>query len=509
LGVDRGPGRVVVAVAGRGGRVSMFTVDESEQAIVVQFGAPVGDPITDPGLHFRIPLVQEVRRFDKRLLSWDGDPNQIPTVEEQFISVDTTARWRIVDPLKFLQSVQNEMGAQSRLNDILDSVVRDKIASSSLVDIVRSKDWKVSEEDLRRAMAAEGDEEILLQEVVSGREELVRSILETAQLQMPQYGIELVDIRIKRIDYVESVQKQVFERMIAERQRIAEQFRSEGEGRAAEIGGETDRLIAEIKSEAERDADIIRGQADAEATQIYNEAYGRRPEFYAFFRTLESYTESLSQGVTLVISSDSDYFHYLSHGVFCEGVAVKYAWIREHRDSFPVAVLCRVLEVSTSGYYAALDREPSPGRCGERIQAAVQEVHAASHGIYGSHKVARELAQRPDLESACRNTVAKAMRELGLKSRAFADLQADDHAGRSDQTAGSQPSGPRLRGRGSQPQVGGRHHLPVDGRWLGLSGRRARLVHLQSQQSRVDGHNHRARGHQHRAQAGVSSTPHA
>jgi modulator of FtsH protease HflC len=302
---------VLVAIVAVVAAASIFTVDESEQAIVVQFGAPVGDPITEPGLHFRIPFIQEVRRFDKRLLSWDGDPNQIPTVEEQFISVDTTARWRIVDPLKFLQSVQNEMGAQSRLNDILDSVVRDKIASSTLVDIVRSKDWKVSKEDLRRAMAAESDEEILLQEVVSGREELVRSILETAQLQMPQYGIELVDIRIKRINYVESVQKQVFERMIAERQRMAEQFRSEGEGRAAEIGGETDRMIAEIKSEAERDANIIRGQADAEATQIYNEAYGEDAEFYAFFRTLESYADSLGKGVTLVISSDSDYFHYL------------------------------------------------------------------------------------------------------------------------------------------------------------------------------------------------------
>jgi modulator of FtsH protease HflC len=232
-------------------------------------------------------------------------------VEEQFISVDTTARWRIVDPLKFLQSVQNEMGAQNRLNDILDSVVRDKIASSELVSIVRSKDWKVSKADLKRAMAAEGDEEILLQTVESGREELVRSILETAQMQMPQYGIQLVDIRIKRINYVESVQKQVFERMIAERQRIAEQFRSEGQGRAAEIEGETDRLLLEIKSEAERDADVVRGSADAEATKIYNEAYGSEPEFYAFYRTLESYTKSLGRGVTMVIGGDSDYFKYL------------------------------------------------------------------------------------------------------------------------------------------------------------------------------------------------------
>jgi len=315
---------------------SIYTVDEAEQAIVVQFGAPVGEPVTEPGLHFRIPFIQEIRRFDKRLLSWDGDPNQIPTVEEQFISVDTTARWRIVDPLKYLQSVQNEFGAQSRLNDILDSVVRDKIAASSLVDIVRSKDWKVSQEDLRRAMAAEGDKEILLQTVEAGREELVKSILETAQKQMPQYGIELVDIRIKRINYVVSVQAQVFERMIAERQRIAEQFRSEGQGRSAEIEGETDRLLLEIKSEAERDADVVRGMADAEATKIYNEAYGADPEFYAFYRTLESYSKALGRGTTMVLGGDSEYFKYFqSSGSSAVGLSQAVVVDRDDSDSDP------------------------------------------------------------------------------------------------------------------------------------------------------------------------------
>lgn len=291
---------------------SVYTLDEAEQAIIVQFGAPVGDPITQPGLHFKLPFVQEVRRFDRRLLSWDGDPNQIPTRGEQFISVDTTARWRIADPLKFLQSVRDEFGAQSRLNDILDSVVRDHIAATELVEIVRSKDWEVSVEDLERAAAVgESDEEILRQEVEAGREEMIRSILETAQKQMPQYGIELVDIRLKRVDYVEAVQERVFERMIAERQRMAEQFRSEGRGRAAEIEGETERLLAEIKSEAERDAEIIRGRADAEATRVYNEAFGSDPEFYAFFRTLESYSDSLNKDVTLIIGADSDYFRFL------------------------------------------------------------------------------------------------------------------------------------------------------------------------------------------------------
>src|SRR5690606_11811180 len=217
----------------------------------VQFGAPVGDASDKPGLHFKAPFIQEVIKFDKRLLSWDGDPNQVPTRGEQFIYVDTTARWRIVEPLKFLQRVKNERGATLRLNDILDSVVRDYISATDLVEIVRSKDWAVTEEDLERAqLADQEDEEILLQRVQTGREELVRAIYKQAASQMPEYGIELVDIRLKRVDYVEEVEQRVFERMIAERQRIAEQFRSEGQGLAAESDGETRRLLAEIKSEA-------------------------------------------------------------------------------------------------------------------------------------------------------------------------------------------------------------------------------------------------------------------
>jgi len=288
-----------------------YTIDEAEQAIIVQFGAPVGDPVVTPGLHMKMPFIQEVRRFDKRLLSWDGDPNQIPTRGEQFISVDTTARWRIVEPLKFYQTVRDEMGATNRLNDILDSVVRDHISASDLIEIVRSKDWKVSEADLERAqIAAEEDEENLLQEVTTGRAELVASILETAQRIVPEFGIELVDIRIKRVDYVTDVQIRVFERMIAERQRIAEQFRSEGEGRAAEIEGNTRRQLLEISSEARRAAEVIKGNADAEATRIYNESFGADPEFYAFFRTLESYRGSLGERTTMILGADSDYFRY-------------------------------------------------------------------------------------------------------------------------------------------------------------------------------------------------------
>ncbi|MBH78452.1 MAG: HflC protein, partial [Puniceicoccaceae bacterium] len=226
---------LLLIIAGFLLRASIYTLDQAEQAVIVQLGAPVGDPVTRPGLHFKLPFIQEVRRFDKRVISWDGDPNQIPTRGEQFISVDTTARWRISDPLIFMQRVQNERGATMRLNDILDSVVRDKISATDLVEIVRSKDWKISEADLARVqLSGEDDEEILLQEVKTGRQELVKSIYIQAASQMPEMGIELIDIRIKRIDYVEDVEQRVFDRMIAERQRIAEQFRSEGEGRAAE-----------------------------------------------------------------------------------------------------------------------------------------------------------------------------------------------------------------------------------------------------------------------------------
>lgn len=291
---------------------SMFTVDEAEQAIVLQFGKPIRGPITEPGLYFKAPFIQEVRRYDKRLISWDGHPNQIPTRGEQFISVDTTARWRVVDPLRFLESVRDERGAQNRLNDILDSVVRDHIASNELVDIVRSHDWEISEEDIERIGAAgETDEEVLLKEVKMGRARLVEQILEKAREQMPRYGIELVDVRIKRLDYVQAVQQEVFRRMIAERERIAEEFRSEGRGRAAEIEGETGRMLAEIQSLAERKAEEIRGDADAEATRIYNEAFGADPEFYAFFRTLESYRTTLGRDMTFIINADSDYFKYM------------------------------------------------------------------------------------------------------------------------------------------------------------------------------------------------------
>lgn len=293
---------------------SAFIVDEAEQALVLQFGKPVGGAITTPGIHFKTPFIQEVRRYDKRLIAWDGAPNQIPTRGREFISIDTMARWRIVDALQFVKSVRDESGAQTRLDDTIDSVVRDKISSTELTEIVRSKDWEVTEEDLQRAdvVAPEDESVALTEEIKVGRNTLTRAILEEASRDMPElYGIELVDVRIKRLNYIPSVREQVFQRMISERQRVAEEFRSEGQGEASRIRGDTSRQLSEIRSEAKRKAEIIRGEADAEATRIYNNAYAEDAEFYTLLRTLESYPVTLGQQTDLLISSDSEYFKVL------------------------------------------------------------------------------------------------------------------------------------------------------------------------------------------------------
>jgi modulator of FtsH protease HflC len=287
---------------------SAFVIDQAEQGIIVQFGEPRGDVITDPGLHWKRPFVQEVRRFDRRLLAWDGDVSQIPTLGREFVIVDTTARWRITDPLQFLRSVRDERGARTRLDDIIDSVVRDIISCTELDEIVRSHDWNVE--------AAEVEDESLVRDDVDlerpklGRERLEQEMLASASRLMPELGIELVDVRIKRINYIESVRRQVESRMISERQSIAERFRSEGQGRSQEILGQMERELRTIRSEAERQAAEIRGKADAEATRIYGDAFGADPEFFAFLRTLESY-RALGENTTLMIDSQSEFFRYL------------------------------------------------------------------------------------------------------------------------------------------------------------------------------------------------------
>ena len=291
------------------GANSAFVIDQAEQGIVVQFGEPIGDVIADPGLHWRIPFIQEVRRFDKRLLAWDGDVSQIPTLGREFIVVDTTARWRIADPLQFLRSVRDETGARARLDDIVDSVSRDIVSGTELEEIVRSADWEVDVSGLAEeevTALAETD----LERPKKGRAMLERDMFAAASRLMPELGIELVDVRIKRINYIESVRAQVESRMISERQSIAARFRSEGQGSSQEILGGMERDLRRIRSEAERRAQEIRGTADAEATQIYGQAFSEDPEFYAFFRTLESY-DALGENMTLMIDRDSDFFRYL------------------------------------------------------------------------------------------------------------------------------------------------------------------------------------------------------
>jgi membrane protease subunit HflC len=289
---------------------SLYTLEEGMQAIVVQFGRPVGKTLTEAGLHMKLPFIQEVRRFEKRLLVWDGDPNQVPTKGREFIWVDTTARWRISDAKKFLENVASEEGAQSRLNDILDSVVRDQVSSSELVELVRSASWEVPEDEMLKEIPKEREEE-LKREIARGREEITRTILLEARKIIPQYGIDLVDLRIKRLDYVKSVREKVYERMISERKRIAAQFRSEGEGRSAEILGTMEKELRRIRSTAYRRVQEVQGEADAEATRIYGKAYNRNPEFYAFLRTLESYKEKTSKNSVLILTTDSDFYQYV------------------------------------------------------------------------------------------------------------------------------------------------------------------------------------------------------
>ncbi len=285
-----------------------YVIDQAEQGIIVQFGEPVGDVVSDPGLHWKKPFVQEVRRYDKRLLDWDGDVSQIPTLGREFVLVDTTARWRIKDPLQFLRSVRDEQGARTRLDDIIDSTVRDIVSGTDLEEIVRSRDWNVDVKDLEEEGITRAD--VDLEKPKKGRERLEQEILAAASSRMDELGIILVDVRIKRINYIDSVRRQVESRMVSERQSIAERFRSEGQGRSQEILGQMERELRTINSEAERQAAEIRGKADGEATKIYGESFGADPEFFAFLRTLETY-KTMGANTTLMIDSQSEFYRYL------------------------------------------------------------------------------------------------------------------------------------------------------------------------------------------------------
>lgn len=289
---------------------AVFIVRETEQVIITQFGKPIGDPIKAPGIHFKIPTIQKANFFDKRFLKWDGDANQIPTKDKRFIWVDTYARWRIVDPLLFFQRLRDERGAQSRLDDILDGETRNAIASHYLVEIIRSTNREMQISDILEEIK----ESEMQFKIKYGRDEITRIIIKNASPRLKELGIELLDLRFKRINYVKEVQDKIFERMISERKRIAEKFRSEGQGEAARILGDKERDLKQIRSEAFREAQVITGKADAEATAIYAEAYNQdnvSREFYEFFKTLETYKKTLSAKDWLVLSTKGDFFKFL------------------------------------------------------------------------------------------------------------------------------------------------------------------------------------------------------
>ncbi len=288
-----------------------FVVNETEQVIITQFGKPVGEAITDPGIHFKMPIIQDANRFDKRFLEWDGDANQVPTKDKRFVWVDTYARWRISDPLLFFQRVRDERGAQARLDDILDGETRNAVAKHDLVEIVRSSNRKpVIDIDIM-----EGSEEAeVFPEIEIGRDKITREILSASSERTKELGVELLDIRFKRINYVEEVQRKIYERMITERKRIADKYRSEGQGEASKIIGDKERDLKQIQSEAYRQAQTIIGKADAEATAIYARAYNQNAdsrEFYRFLKTLDTYKTTFSEKDWLILSTESDFYKFL------------------------------------------------------------------------------------------------------------------------------------------------------------------------------------------------------
>ena len=280
----------------------VYILQEGRQAIITQFGRPVGQPVTEAGLHFKTPFVQEVTFFEKKILIWDGDPNQIPTNDKTFVYLDVTARWRIADALVFLQAVNNEARAQSILDDIIDGTVRDLVNKNDLVEIIRSSDF--SPETMVNSAIEE-------EKLRYGRDVISTMIHEAASKITPKYGIELVDVMFKRVNYIESVRLKVYDRMISERKRIAAEKRSLGEGQKAEIMGKVKREFQVVMSSANREAEEIKGKADAEAANIYAKAYNQDPEFYAFSRSLESYKMAMGKNTHLIISSDSEFFKYL------------------------------------------------------------------------------------------------------------------------------------------------------------------------------------------------------
>lgn len=293
---------------------AVYTVNEVQQMIITQFGKPVGDPITTAGLKIKIPFIQEVNPIDKRVLEWDGSPSDMPTKDKLYISVDLFARWRIVDPLQYFLRLRDERSAQSRLDDILGSETRNAVAKHELIEIIRTTKDRVP---LRDSLLTGAQQEAKMGSLVpihKGRKLVEKEIFDAAAEKVQVFGIELLDIRFKRINYNQSVRPKIYDRMISERRQIAERFLSEGNGEAARIRGNRVRDLNKIQSEAYREVEEIRGVADAKATEIYARAYNQSPEaveFYEFTRTMQAYQDIIESNSTLILSTDSDLFKFL------------------------------------------------------------------------------------------------------------------------------------------------------------------------------------------------------
>lgn len=287
----------------------LFIVNEKEQVVITQFGKPVGDPIVEPGLKFKVPFIQTANFFDKRFLEWDGDPNQVPTKDKKFIFVDTYGRWQIIDPLQFFKRLTNERSAQSRLDDILDGETRDVIASHNLEEAVRSSNRQPITSDIISELIGDS-----LPNIEVGRQKIQIQIQEAANEQATDLGIKILDFRFKRINYVEEVRTQVYERMKSERYRIADKFRSEGQGEASRINGEKERELKTIQSEAFRKAEEIKGRADAKAASVYASAYDKTRQsrqLYSFIKSMETFERTFDSSTNVILSTESDLFKYL------------------------------------------------------------------------------------------------------------------------------------------------------------------------------------------------------
>ena len=295
---------LLIAITG-----TVFIVNEQEQVVITQFGRPVGDAVTKPGIHFKVPLIQKVNVFDKRYLEWDGDPNQVPTKDKKFIFVDTYARWQITDPLQFYKRLTNERGAQSRLDDILDGETRDYIANNNIEETVRNSNRTPVMTDSISEPSSDS-----LVRILVGREKIEQMILKTANERAADLGIVILDFKIKRLNYVEEVRDQVYKRMTSERFRIADKFRSEGQGEASKINGEKERELKSIQSAAFKKAEEIKGKADATAAAIYAGAYNQSAtskSLYSFLKSMETFEKTFDEKTSIILSTDSELYKFL------------------------------------------------------------------------------------------------------------------------------------------------------------------------------------------------------